>query len=757
MRHPVLSGLLLSAALGCAKKPPPTPPAPEPAPDDPADATARDRAYWLKALRTGNPAARQEAADELAVWVETDPPTVPAVLELLKDRSTSGAGKILPARVNSAREGAALALSRGGPKGEAALKERGLAILRDGLTDADPAVREHTAHTLGRLGPLARPVAADIQTLCTDKSPAVRSAAFAALREVGGADPVALADLVAGDDPAAAWSAAALIAAGDPVPDTAVPKLAAGLANEDPRVRAAVAAALATAGPRAAAAAGPLADAVKAVPAYRGKYDPESHYRMGAEEAYWVALTRIGGPAVPAVAGLLGHENALVRRFAAEALGAIGPPAKPAAAALKGLLADEHGFVALEAACALCRVGDGTADAVGYVRRLIDAPDAAAQAGIEAIPRMGEAGKPLVPVALGKLGGDNPHARFAAAGLVGVLPVEEGAKHAAALGKLATDAERDIRLRAGQVLEKLGPAGGAAAAALAAAVPKEADPAARDQFVDALIAMGPAARPGIAVLLPVVADRTASGDRRLRAIAAVAAADPGSKEVSAALLGAAAAPEAWVRGAAAAALVTLDPVPPEALAAVVAMANTDKATEARVAALRALAAAGPKAKPVRAEVEKIAGGKYPEFALPAKVALAAMDGDVGKAAADVRSGLGDKNGQVRAAAAASLVLVGPAAADLPGLQKLLRDPAADTRAAAAACIGRLGPAGKEAVPGLVRLLDDKEGAVRAAAAAALGEVGPAAREAVGKLRELRGDPQAGRAAVKALEKLGVPE
>ncbi len=754
MRHLVLSGLLLSAAGGCSKKPPPAPPDPAAPEPKPADATAKDRAYWLNALKAGSPAARQEAADELAVWVETDPPTVAAVLDLLKDRSTSGAGKVQLARVNSTREGAAVALSRG-PKGEAALKDRGLAILRDGLKDPDPAVREHTAHTLGRLGPLARPAAPAVQALLADKAPAVRSAAFAALRETGGADPVALADLVAGDDVPAARAAAELIAAGDPVPDAAVPKLTAGLRSEDLGVRTAAAVALGAVGPRAAAAAGPLADAVKAVPAYRGKFNPESGYRMGAEEAFWVALARIGEPAVPAVTGLLAHENALVRRFAAEALGAIGPPAKPAAGRLKALLADEHGFVAVEAACALCRVGEGAADAVGFVRQRIDAPDESARAAIEAVPRMGEAGKALVPVAVGKLGSDNPHARFAAVGLVGTLPAEEGARHAAALGKLAADRERDIRMLAGQVLEKLGPGGGPAAAALAAAVPKEAEPVVREQLIDALAAMGPAAKPGLPVLLPVVTDRTASGDRRLRVIAAVAAADPASKEVSAALLAAAGAPEAWVRGAAAAALVALDPVPPEALAAVVTMANTDKATAARVAALRALAAAGPKARPVRADVEKIAGGKYPEFALPARVALAAMDGDVAKAAAAVRAGLGDKNGQVRAAAAEALLLVGPAEGDLPAVLKLLKDPAADTRAAAAACAGRLGAA--EAVPGLVRLLDDKEGAVRAAAAAALGEVGPAARPAAAKLKALRGDVLAGPAAAKALAKIEVKE
>jgi HEAT repeat protein len=217
-----------------------------------------------------------------------------------------------------------------------------------------------------------------------------------------------------------------------------------------------------------------------------------------------------------------------------------------------------------------------------------------------------------------------------------------------------------------------------------------------------------------------------------------------------------------VRAAAATAMGKLNPPPADALAKLVALAKTDRGTRVRFAALRALVAAGKGAAPVRADVEAIAAGKLPEFALLAKVALASMDGDAAKSAADVRAALGDRNGQVRAAAVGSLLVVGPAASDLPALTKLLKDGVAESREAAAKCLGKLGPAAKDTVPPLVKLLDDGEPAVRVAAIEALGDLGPAALPAVEKLKELRGsgqmgDPQVAAAARKALEKLGVKE
>ena len=272
--------------------------------------------------------------------------------------------------------------------------------------------------------------------------------------------------------------------------------------------------------------------------------------------------------------------------------------------------------------------------------------------------------------------------------------------------------------------------------------------------------MGTGAKPALPALLRVASDKSGTAGSREKMLAAVAIADPASKDVAAALLAAASEGDPLIRVAAAAALGKLDPLPPEAVAKLVAMVKSDPRTPPRVAALQTLAEAGTRARSAKGDIEAIATGKRQDgLALRAKVAVAAMDGDKSNAASAVHAGLTDRSADVRAAAAESLLAIGPTPTDLPTLLKLLKDPGADTRAAAARCVGRLGPAAKEAVPMLSKLLaTDLVGEVRMAAAEALGDLGPAALPAVEKLKEARrNDPEAAAAARKALEKLGVQE
>jgi len=757
--------LLGTLALGCSKQaPPPVVPEPnEPTVEKkpPADTTASDRAKWLAMLKSKDFKTRQDAADELAEWVKTDPPAIAELLELLKDKSTTGAGKILATRINSVREAAALALSRGGPNGEAALKEKGFALLRDGLNDPDAAIREHTAHTIGQIGRIARPLSADVTKLCTAPDANIRGEAFDALRSIGITDVPGFALLLTNENREVVRLAAELTSTLRDVPASAVPALVAALKDEDSTVRTSVAAALASAGPKAASAAEPLVTAIKMTKSHTGKYDPEMAYESGPEAAYWRALTNIGEPAVAAVTGLLAHENALVRGFAATTLGNIGPPAKASADKLKLALKDTFKFVAVEAACALCRIGEGQTEAVELVKLAIDAPNSVAQTAIDAIPRMGEAGKALIPAALAKLTPDaNPYARYAAVGLVGSLPPEEAAAAAGALGKLATDKEQMIRLRVGRVLERLGPNASAAAEALGAALAKEQDLGVRDQFIDALTAMGAGAKPALPALLPLVTDQAVTLAQRLRVIAAVASADPASPEVAAALLSATSDGDPVVRSHAAAGLGKLKPLPADALAKLISLAKTDPRTPPRYAALQAIASAGTQAKGATADLETIAAGPATDMAFRAKVALAAVSGDIGSVAPTVRSGLTDKNAGVRTAAAEALLLIKPTPADSPALIKLLTDKPTAPKEAAARCVGKLGLAAKDAVPALIKLLGEGDADVRIAAVEALGEMGQAALPAVGKLKEMRGnnrrsDQQAGPAAAKVLEKLDI--
>src|SRR5262249_29735318 len=197
------------------------------------------------------------------------------------------------------------------------------------------------------------------------------------------------------------------------VPADAVTTLIAALGEQDPSIRIAAASALITAGTKAAPAVEALVRTINAT--YPKQQDPMKQYQVGAEVMYWRALASIGEPAVAPTSTLLSHSNQIVRMLAAMTLGEIGPPAKTAAEKLRGALKDQFGEVAIEAAGALCRLGDSKQDAIETMKRAMEAPNTTAGYAIDAIPRMGETGKELVPIAMSKLASPNPNARFAAA------------------------------------------------------------------------------------------------------------------------------------------------------------------------------------------------------------------------------------------------------------------------------------------------------------------------------------------------------
>src|SRR4051794_30320320 len=185
MRRSLLPLAFAVLAAGCGKKPAPQPPPEEATTEAPSAPEPPEPDRLLTLLKTKRGEPQRKAADDLAALAESDPAVIDGLVELLRDRTNTGAGTTHPQRVGSVREAAATLLARSGPKGEAALKERGLSILRDGLTDKDAAVREHTAYTVGQLGPVARSVAPQLQRLCSDPDPKVAAVAFDAVAAVG--------------------------------------------------------------------------------------------------------------------------------------------------------------------------------------------------------------------------------------------------------------------------------------------------------------------------------------------------------------------------------------------------------------------------------------------------------------------------------------------------------------------------------------------------------------------------------------------
>lgn len=748
-------------ACGCGKKRLPQPAQDTAAPvEAPAASTEpSERDTLLTTLKTKQGDTRRKAAEALAELAESDPTVLDALVELLKDKHTSGPGKTHPTQTTSTREAAALALLWAGPPGEAALKDKGFSALREGLSDKDPAIREHTAHTVGVLGPLAKPLVGSVQRLCSDSDTNVREAAFDTVRALGPADVTGIAALLTNENPEIRQRAAEVIAALPDVPGDAVPSLTRALDDEVEFIRVAAATGIATAGGKGGsnATGEKLAGAIKK--SYPEMFDSTKPARLdGPEFIYWRAMVVLGKPAVAPTTALLSHPNPIVRYFAARTLAELGPDAKAAADALNSALSDSIANVSLEAACTLCRLGEKPDESVKLVRAaLASASPGVAAAAIDTIARMGPVGKPLIPDALAKLASPLPDARYAAVALVGTLNPADAAKQVPELIKLLADPEPLIRGQVAAVLESLGPTAAQAAEALGKAITADTEGLLRDQFVEALIAMGPAAKPAVPGLLPLITNASATVDSRVKVIEAVTVADPASPDVAAALVKAASDPNLSIRKAAGLALGKLDPLSDAARDALVKLARKDTEVYVRRAAVRGLVSAGPRAKAARTDLEAIATGKLPGLDLWAKVALAGIDGDVRRAAGAVRDGLGSKSGtNVRTAAAEALLVVGPMSADVPALMKLLKDPGAN--GAAAVALGRIGPEAKPAVPHLIELLNDRDGEVRGAAAEALGRIGPSALPAATKLRTMtRSDPLVAPTARKALERLGVKE
>ena len=762
MRRFLLLIAVFAFASGCGKQKPAPPPVVEEAPGrevtGPEEPSERDA--LLATLKSKRGDSQREAADSLAALAETDEATRDALLDLLRDKTTDGAGKTHPTKIASIREAAAFTLMRAGPKGEAALTEKGLSALREGLTDKDPAVREHTVHTLGVLGPLAKSLSNQVLRVCSeDKDPQVRAIAFDSLRSIGVADVPGLAALLNNKEPDVKRRAAEIISTLPEVPPYAVPSLARALEDEDEVIRVAAATGIATAGSKGASkeAAGNLSAAAKK--SFPPEFNPDTARSDDPQLAYFTALARQGKLGTQPTLELLKHKNQFVRYYALQTLGEIGKDAKDASAAIRDLLTDPD--VALEAVVTLYRVGD---DDLKDALRLVEGGFASTMprvvpACIEAVARLGPAGKPLIPSVLKQLGSTSPEARFAAVGFVGTQEPAEAAKQVGELAKLALDGEPMIRRRVGLVLEKLGLAAAPAADAIGKALIKEADEGVRDQFVDALVAMGSAAKPAVVGLAPLLSESTASVQLKIKVIGALAQADPASPESAKALVIAANDRDQYVRKAAAAALGKLDPLPDDARNVLVKLMKTDARAEVRAVAVRGLASAGPRAKGAKADLEAVANGTLPGPALWAKVALAAIDGDVSKAGTAVRAGLAGRNGSIRVAAAEALVVVGPTAADVPALVKLSREAIAGAKEAAARALGQLGSASKDAVPRLIELVADRDSDVKLAAIEALGRIGlPTAAPAIPKLKDaMRTDPSLATTTRKALDRLGVKD
>ena len=343
--------------------------------------------------------------------------------------------------------------------------------------DTSPEFRTKAASALGHLG--------DVTTLVDllgDPVPNVRSAAVAALEQIGEAANPAVDKALRTSSDSNVRTAALMIVARKGLP--AVPTLSDFAHDDDACVQAAAIAGLGrvagctwsgsaddNAAVRALVEIGPpavqtltelilnkVSHGSSAVDAL-GKMGPAAIPTLTElakeSESLFVrsdavkALRKMGPPAIPALTELVKDKDTGVRDEAIEALGKMGPAAIPT---LTELAKDKDPIVRFEAIEALGKMGppaiptlmELTKDNGGNVRRL---------AG-QAIGQMGPAAKDAIPVLMNLAKDDDKHVRSAAAWAIGQMgPTAKDA--IPVLTKLAKDDDSHVRSAAEEALAKI--------------------------------------------------------------------------------------------------------------------------------------------------------------------------------------------------------------------------------------------------------------------------------------------------------------
>lgn len=433
----------------------------------------------------------------------------------------------------------------------------------------------------------------------------------------------------------------------DPFAD-AVPHLLAMLADSDPHLVRAAAAAIGAIGPLDGPE--PADDAVDALRrALAAAGDPETR------AACIVAIADYGPAAESAVTHLiraLGDQSAVVREAAAAALAAIGPEARAASGPLAKLLRGDEPLVRAAAAAALAGIGPDARGAVtaltaaigdpdplvrGTVVRALAAigPDAAPATGglvaglaregdadvtigmIEAFGAIGPQAREAVPALVERLSSPVEEVRLAAVDAIGQIGAVAAATAAAGCERLLGDPSRSVRVAAAGALigmERVVPrVRGVLSDALAAD-----DPDVQAEAARTIGDWGAAGRPFTKPLAELV---TGAKDPDVRAAAATALGDVGATTATAALGAALDDDDADVRCAAAYAVADM-PEAARALVRQLVAAVDDDDVRVRIEVATALAHTGDPS--ARKALETLAADDDANVAAAAEDALAGL-------------------------------------------------------------------------------------------------------------------------------------
>ena len=748
-----------------------------------AEPTGPDLAKLSAALKNTRPERLQTAID-IAMQLDAQGENpIPTLLEALKDPNSGALGETSTEKPYSTREAAVLALLKLGAKGKTALVADGLKVLKDGLKDAKPTVKEHTANAFSMTGMDARPYAEDIAQLASAKDQAVRSAAYRALEKAKMPASPTVMKLLLSDDAGIATDAAASLDGNKPAGADAVPALVAVLKRADPEnfspeklayVKDKAAIALASLGKNAEAAIPELVELIlkTTVEDVERMVRPRNPNERGSPASGPVlALRRIGRPAVPAVLPLLKNEQAIVRYQAALVfgglnLGALSDEAKAVLTDVQAALAAERNlptgqmYVFEELMQAAIRLGADPEVMVKQLLELLSGDDKdLRRRAVRLFSLLGPKAVLAVPKLQELL--DDPETPTKIAVLDVLRGIGPAAKAAAPdVGKLADSKDENVARAAVLTLRVIG-AGHAAAVPTLVKLLASNDRNVVIETANALAAAGPAAEAAVEPLAKMLGDENTHQEERGALMAALAGIGPTAKAAVPAVSKLTADRDPPTRAAAVACLGKISAYD-AAVGKVFAERLKDTSKPVRIATLKAYAAYGPKAAAGGGDVTALmTATKEADLKVWAATALVGMGIDADKNAGVVLENLKPK-APARLAAMDCLPLLGARAkAGVPDLLEAVKDktPApkngVSVREKAITVCAQMPALTKAAVSPMTDLLKDIDKRLRRVAAEALGAYGPEAVVAVPKLREAaEGDDDALREAAKAaLEKI----
>ena len=220
------------------------------------------------------------------------------------------------------------------------------------LNTKDTELRREVILTLAAIGPASKTAVPELIKIVEDKQSTVRPAAAYALGRIGAKEAASVLknSLDAPNDPmlglASIWALLQLDPNNEDYAKIAVPRLAAALTSDRPRVRREAATTLGKLGPQAKSAVAALQKSLK---------DDDHEVRVES----LVALAEIGADSQTAVTDiieLLREEDPGIRSTAGYALGQIGAPAKAAVPHLHRMLQSRDGREKTVAAWALVKI-----------------------------------------------------------------------------------------------------------------------------------------------------------------------------------------------------------------------------------------------------------------------------------------------------------------------------------------------------------------------------------------------------------------